>query len=148
MIREGRKIPGNALEQIPRILESISTDDAVVALFIFGSGAKGRLKPLSDLDFGVLLSKELGKKERFQKQLALIGFFNETFKTDEVDLVLMNDAPIRFSYNILKDGKLHICSDRTELVNFVEKTVKFYLDFRFFRDAFDREYLKGVGYVG
>lgn len=148
MIRESRRLPNYILDSIPDIVKRISEDDFVVALFIFGSGAKGKLKPLSDLDFGILLSMKLDKKERFEKQLELIGTFNETFKTDEIDLVLMNDAPIRFSYNILRDGKLLFCGDRTKLVDFVERTVKLYLDFKFFRDDFDRAYLKGVGYRG
>jgi predicted nucleotidyltransferase len=148
MIRENRRLPNCILDNIPDIVKRISEDDFVIALFIFGSGAKGMLKPLSDLDFGILLSMELGKKERFEKQLELIGTFNETFKTDEVDLVLMNDAPIRFSYNILRDGRLLFCRDRNKLVAFVERTMKLYLDFKFFRDDFDRAYLKGVGYHG
>lgn len=148
MIRESRRLPNHVLDNIPDIVKRISEDDIVVALFIFGSGAKGKLKPLSDLDFGILLSMKLDKKGRFEKQLELIGTFNETFKTDEIDLVLMNDAPIRFSYNILRDGKLLFCRDRTKLVDFVERTVKLYLDFKFFRDDFDRAYLKGVGYRG
>lgn len=148
MIRENRRLPNHVLDNIPDIVKRISEDDIVVALFIFGSGAKGKLKPLSDLDFGILLSMKLDKKGRFEKQLELIGTFNETFKTDEIDLVLMNDAPTRFSYNILRDGKLLFCRDRTKLVDFVERTVKLYLDFKFFRDDFDRAYLKGVGYRG
>lgn len=148
MIREKRRLPNHVLDNIPDIVKRISEDDIVVALFIFGSGAKGKLKPLSDLDFGILLSMKLDKKGRFEKQLELIGTYNEAFKTDEIDLVLMNDAPIRFSYNILRDGKLLFCRDRTKLVDFVERTVKLYLDFKFFRDDFDRAYLKGVGYRG
>lgn len=148
MIRESQRLPDGVLAQIPGVVEEISADSHVEALFIFGSGAGGALKPLSDLDFAVLLSERLDKRQRFEKHLALIGIFTGTFKTEEIDLVVMNDAPIRFSYNIVKEGKLLYCSQRTELVDFVERTIKLYLDFRFFRDAFDQAYLKGAGYRG
>jgi len=61
---------------------------------------------------------------------------------------MMNDAPMRFSHHIIKSGKLLYCQSKTELIDFIEKTVKHYLDFRFFRDAFDEIFLKGIGYGG
>ena len=148
MIREGHKLPKNVIGRIPELIEQIEKDTAVVALYSFGSLATGNLKPLSDLDFGILVSSKLGKQKRFDKHLDLIGKFNEVLRTDEVDLVMMNDAPMRFSHNIIKSGKLIYCKDKKELSDFIEKTVKLYLDFRFFRDAFDDSFLKGIGYSG
>ena len=148
MIREGHKLPKNVIDRIPELIEQIEKDTAVVALYSFGSLATGNLKPLSDLDFGILISSKLGKQKRFDKHLDLIGKFNKVLRTDEVDLVMMNDAPMRFSHNIIKSGKLLYCSSKTELTDFIEKTIKLYLDFRFFRDAFDDTFLKGIGYSG
>ncbi|MDB4442201.1 nucleotidyltransferase domain-containing protein [bacterium] len=148
MIREGHKLPEDVIDRIPVLEEQIEKDTYVVALYAFGSLATGDLKPLSDLDFGILVSSKLGKQKRFDKHLDLIGKFNEVLRTDEVDLVMMNDAPMRFSYNIIKSGKLLYCSNKAELSDFIEKTIKLYLDFRFFRDAFDDTFLKGIGYSG
>jgi predicted nucleotidyltransferase len=148
MIKEGRKLPALVTDRIPFIIEEVSKDSTVVALISFGSLAKGALKPLSDLDFAVLVSNNLDPTERFEKHLNLIGLFNQVFKTDEIDLVLLNDIPIGFSLNIIFSGRLLYCSNRTELIDFMEKTVKFYLDFKFFRDEFDRAFLEGIGYHG
>jgi predicted nucleotidyltransferase len=148
MLREGHKLPPDVIDRIPELINRISKDKEIVALFSFGSMALGDLKPLSDLDFGMLVSRTLDRKKRFEKHLDLIGVFNESFKTDEVDLVLMNDAPMRYSYNIIKSGKLLLCSDSDALRDFIEKTVKLYLDFRYIRDEFDEEFLKGIGYYG
>jgi predicted nucleotidyltransferase len=148
MIREGHKLPEDVIDQIPVLIEQIEKDTDIVSLYAFGSLATGDLKPLSDLDFGILVSGKLDKQERFNKHLDLIGIFNEVLKTDEVDLVLMNDASMRFCHNIIKSGKLLYCSSKTELLDFIEKTIKLYLDFRFFRDAFDDTFLKGIGYSG
>ena len=148
MIREGHKLPQNVESKIPQLLDRIAKEREIVALYAFGSLASGDLKPLSDLDFGILVSSKLDKQKRFDKHLDLIGKFNEVLNTDEVDLVMMNDAPMRFSHNIIKSGKLIYCADSRELTDFVEKTVKLYLDFRFFRDTFDDAFLKGIGYSG
>ena len=106
------------------------------------------MKPLSDLDFGILVIPSLARRQRFDKHLELLGVFNKHFETDEIDLVLMNDAPMRYAYNIIKSGKLLFCSDSDTLRDFIEKSVKLYLDFKYFRDEFDKEFLKGVGYYG
>jgi len=148
MIRDGKKLPADVLTRIQGVIAKIADDKDVVALYAFGSMAEGNLKPLSDLDFGILLSDSLGKKDRFEKSLDLIGVFNQTLKTDEVDLVILNDDPLRFEYHIIKTGKLLYCRDENRLIDFVEKTTKRYLDFKPTRDQFDREFLKGVGYYG
>jgi predicted nucleotidyltransferase len=148
MIREGRKLPPNAADRIPAMIDRISRDSEVVAVLAFGSLAAGELKPLSDLDFGVLVSKQIDKEKRFDKHLELIGLFTEIFQTEEVDLVLLNDAPMRFSHKIIASGELLYCADRSELTDFIEKTVKGHLDFKFFRDEFDNSFLTGIGYHG
>ena len=148
MIREGKKLPPDALEKVPVLAYKMAGIPYVLALFIFGSAAKDSLKPLSDLDFGVVLSFDLSRKERFERHLELIGLFNQIFHTDEIDLVVMNDAPARFSHRIFKEGKLLFCRDRIALANFCEMVLRGYLDFKFYRDSFDNEFLKGVGYNG
>ena len=148
MIHEGHKLPLDVTNRIPLLIKRISKDKEIIALFSFGSLAGGNLKPLSDLDFGILVSNILDRKKRFDKHLDLIGLFNRVLGTDEVDLILMNDAPVRFSHNILKTGKLLFGADTGALTNFIEKTVKVFLDFRYFRDEFDKEFLKGIGSYG
>lgn len=148
MIKEGRKLPPLAADHISVLVEEVSKDSEVVALFSFGSLAKGALKPLSDLDFAVLVSKSLDPETRFKKHLQLIGLFNQVFKTDEIDLVLLNDLSVGFSYNIIYSGKLLYFTNEFELIDFMEKTVKLYLDFKFFRDEFDRVFFEGIGYHG
>ncbi len=148
MIREDHKLPPDVIDRMPELIKRISKDKDSIALFSFGSLASGDLKPLSDLDFGILISVTLDRKQRFDKHLELIGVFNEQFRTDEVDLVLMNDAPMRYSHNIIKSGKLLFCSNPGALIDFIEKTVKLYLDFIYIRDEFDKEFFKGIGYYG
>ena len=148
MIRENKALPGDVTEKVPKIVVAIAVDSDVAALFSFGSLAEGRLTPLSDLDFAVLVSKRLTKRQRFEKHLELIGVFNSVFQTDEIDLIVLNDAPLRLCHRILKTGKLLHLGNKRELVDFSEKTVKMYLDFRFFRDGFDRAFLERVGYHG
>ena len=50
----------------------VSADMDVIALFAFGGLAHGRLKPLSDLDIAVLISKQLTRSKRFDKHLQML----------------------------------------------------------------------------
>ena len=100
MIRDGVKLPENVQNKIPDLLRSVASDKDIVALFAFGSLARNALKPMSDLDFGVLLSFRLDKDGRFEKHIKLIGLFTDFLKTDEIDLIDMNDVPPR---NCLSD---------------------------------------------
>ena len=148
MIREGVKLPEKVQNKIPDLVRSVASDKDIVALFAFGSLARNALKPMSDLDFGVLLSFRLDKNERFKKHIELIKLFTDFLKTDEIDLIEMNDVPPRIAFQILKTGKLLFCNDRTTLIDFRERLIKTFLDFKPVREAFDSVFLKGIGYHG
>jgi len=143
-----KKLPDDVITRIELSIARIAENKSVVAFYAFGSQTEGNLKPLSDLDFGVLLSDSLDKQGRFHKSIDLLGILNETLKTDEVDLVILNDNPLRFSYHILKTGKLLHCRDHNRLKDFIEKTTKLYLDFKPALYAFDQVFLEGIGYHG
>lgn len=148
MIREGKKLPTGSQAKIPELVQAMVDDQDVIALYVFGSLVHGELKPLSDLDFAILLSNRLDKNQRFDKHIQLIGVFTDIFRTDEIDLINMNDAPPMMAIQILKTGKLMACTDKPTLSNFYERTIKTCLDFKQSRDAFDAVFLKGVGYHG
>jgi len=148
MIREGIKLDNNVLERLPGLIQAIKQHSEVVALYSFGSAVNNELKPLSDLDFAILLSGQLNRQQRFKKHLELIGIFNTVFRTDEIDLTILNDASFRFCFEVLKTGKLLYCKHEAELVDFRDQVITNYLDFKYFRDSFDRTFLRGIGYNG
>lgn len=148
MIREGVKLPKWVQNRIPELVQSVACDQDVIALYSFGSSVQNALKPLSDLDFGILLSNRMDKTQCFDKHIELIGLFTDSLKTEEIDLILMNHVPTRIAFQILKTGKLLFCNDRPALIDFREHLVRSYLDFKYVRDTFDTAFLKGIGYHG
>ena len=148
MIREGKKLPEGIRNRIPEIIKAVEADSDVIALYAFGSLTSGTLKALSDLDFGILLNDELDRSQRFDKHIELIGVFTDTFRTDEIDLTILNDAPIRMAFQILKTGKVLAYKNKALLTDFRERLVKNYLDFKCMKESFDAVFLKGIGYHG
>ena len=148
MIRDGIKLQDDVLERLPGLIQALKQHSEVVALYSFGGAAKNELKPLSDLDYAILLSGQLSKRQRFEKHLELIGIFNNVFRTDEIDLIILNDASLRFCYVILKTGKLLYFRNKDDLIDLRDHVLKYYLDFKYFRDSFDKVFLEGIGYDG
>ncbi len=143
-----KRLPANIKERLPVLYKKLEALDIVCALYIFGSLAEGQIRPLSDVDLAILLSKGLNKKQIFETELELIGLIMDVLKTEEFDLIILNTAPLRFTYNILKEGKLIFCKNRMQLIDFREKTVKYFIDFKFYRRQFDNIFLQGIGYYG
>lgn len=76
-------------------LEAYLLSQGLVKLaYRFGSLVAGRAGPLSDVDPGVLLDEPLSKFERFKLHLKLLDDLTSILRTDRIDLVIMNDAPL------------------------------------------------------
>ncbi|MBW1735783.1 MAG: nucleotidyltransferase domain-containing protein [Deltaproteobacteria bacterium] len=99
-----KRLPEDILQRLTSVVPLVSSDLNVQALYLFGSGAQDRLRPLIDLDFGILLATRLDRKQRSEKQVELAGKLNDFFGTEEIDLVILNDVPPRFSIKVVKEG--------------------------------------------
>jgi uncharacterized protein len=94
---------------VPRIgepekerLVSALDRDRVVAGMLFGSQAAGRTGPLSDVDVAVWLDPALPRQHRAALRGELSRAAVEALGTDEVDVVVLNDAPPLLRHRVLK----------------------------------------------
>lgn len=112
-------------------LGSIFNDYPEIKLvYFFGSKAAGKAGPMSDYDFAVFLD-EKEKKKNFDIKFALIDKISRFFKTDKVDIVILNmtESP-ELKYNIIKEGLLIYEKEPFRLI--VEpKILNEYFDFRY-----------------
>ena len=79
--------------------------------YLFGSHARGQALPYSDVDVGVYLD-EPDKGARFDIGLSLMGDLERTLHRDDVDVVVLNEAPPRLAYNIIKHKPLYSRDER------------------------------------
>ncbi|MBI5152025.1 nucleotidyltransferase domain-containing protein [Candidatus Peregrinibacteria bacterium] len=91
---------------IKKLKTIFKSNPRVKLVYFFGSKAKGNAGPLSDYDFAVYLD-EKDKKKMFAHKFQLQDKLSRYFKTDKVDVVILNavESP-ELKYNIIKDGKL------------------------------------------
>jgi uncharacterized protein len=139
MIKE-EKLPSDILEKLKSLPGKLNNDKDIIAFIAFGSAATGKLKPLSDIDLAVLLDDKMNKIQLFEKELDLRSAISQMLGTEEFDLVNLNLAPARFVHNILSEGKLVFCKHNLVLADFIEKNTREYLDFKYYREEFDRTF--------
>lgn len=114
---------------IPALLQSLrrhfeSRKDVLFA-YLFGSFADGRTTPLSDVDVAVYL----GGGDLAEKRLEILGKVMDILKTDEVDLVILNTAPLLLRMKVLQ--KKTLLADNAPFARhaYESATIRSYLDF-------------------
>lgn len=116
--------------------------DYVELAYLFGSHAKGKPGPLSDIDIGVYLSRSLSKKERFEKRLELIASLCTLLQTNKVDLVVMNDASPVLNFEIIEPNCLLFERDHAMKLEVEPYIMSRYYDRKYHEDFLNREFVK------
>jgi len=127
-----KKIEHNVLELIPSLIEKFKADGDIICIYLFGSYAEGKQTPISDVDLAILLDKGFPADRFFKKKLELLALTTLLLKTDEVDLLILNEAPSVLAYRVLSKGRLLWVNKakRSQIVNFQVRTYDHFFDFR------------------
>lgn len=105
--------------------------------YLFGSLACGNSGPLSDLDLAVYLD---GRLDFFAYRLNLMESLAKVLKTENFDLVVLNNAPIVLKNEVIRHSVI-LKDDRPRRVMFESRTVREYLDTAYLRDV-QRSYMR------
>jgi len=140
-----KQLPENVLERIPLLSEKLREENNISAMYLFGSALNGFINPLSDIDIAVLLDKSINRNKFFDEYLKIFGIAADLLNIDELDLVILNEAPVRIAHNILKTGKLLFSNDPAQLAEFIEVNFKLYPDFMFYKNQYNAEFHKQIG---
>lgn len=100
------------------IIETIKTHPDVIAIYLFGSWAKGDQTPLSDVDIAVIIENPTPESE------AEIG----SFATPEIDIVLFHRLPLHIKFEVFRHGKELFVGDEEKLAEIKFKVMREYLD--------------------
>lgn len=81
--------------------EALTRDERVLAVYAFGSRARGEASPRSDFDLAVLMATPVSLREELRLRAGVV----EALRTDHVDLVLLRYAPPALRYEIVATGR-------------------------------------------
>lgn len=99
----------------------------VVAVYLFGSHAKGRAHEQSDVDIAVLY-KSGACKDPFEQSLKISCDLMKRLNCNKVDVVVLNTATPVLKNQIYKYGVKVLCNDRLTAVKFKARSIIEYLD--------------------
>jgi len=120
------KLPENIEHLLPVAQAYLKSRGDVLFAYIFGSLAKGEVSPLSDVDISVYLTEDA---DFVEKKMEILGKLIELLETDEIDLVILNSAPITLRMKILESKKVIVDNAPFLRHNYESLTMRKYFDF-------------------
>jgi len=116
----------------------------VVAVYLFGSAARGTRGKPSDVDIAVL-TRAGGTSRRGSRSLVeYVQAACDALGTDDVDVVLLRRAPIVLRHEVFREGKLLLVRDPEALSRFRLESSREYLDTIPLRRTFEEAFFRRV----
>lgn len=137
-----RRLPPDIRARLDRVVERYSGDSRVVAVYLFGSFARGEEGPLSDIDLALLLNPRTARADLAPLALDYLIELNSLLGTDEVGFVLLNSAPLTLRHEVVRTGKVLVDNDPEARLDLEVRTEDLYMDFKPALDAYDDELLR------
>lgn len=94
-------------------IEKIAQKNSLKFVILYGSQARQRARPGSDLDLAILGEKEIG----FKGTLLLFNEFSELFSGQELDVKSLHHVDPLFRYLVVRDGIL-LYGNKTDYLEF------------------------------
>lgn len=104
--------------KLSKIIETIKSHPKVIAIYLFGSHAKGNATPLSDIDLAIIMDNPTPESE------ADIG----SLSSPEIDVVLFHRLPLHIKHEVFKYGRELFVRDEEKLAEIKFRVMREYLD--------------------
>lgn len=105
-----------------------SSQKSIVAVYLFGSHAKGRAHANSDVDLAVLFHDSVSPKHYFDRSLKMSCDLMKLLNHNQVDVVVLNTATPVLKSQIYKYGKSVFSKNPSAAIRFKAKSILEYLD--------------------
>lgn len=111
------------------IRKILKKDKDIAFAYIFGSLASGLSHPYSDLDIAIYLKP--GNKDYYHKKEALLlGDLCSGLKGYNVDLILLNVAPLVLQFRVISEGIVIYSTDEQARVDFETSVLYRYFELK------------------
>lgn len=121
----------------------------LVAVYFYGSAARGRVTPLSDLDLAVLFGQDVPEDRRWRFLPGLASSVARSLaeggaEAPDVEVHDLGSLPLAVQGRVLTEGVLVLSTEEVRRVRFEELTRRRYFDFLPFQERDTEEGLKGL----
>lgn len=111
---------------VTRVLDKARADEAVLAVLLFGSHARGDAHPTSDID--LCLVHVPGRESKAGRTLLRMRYLEETSGRCRVHV--FQDLPLYIRRPVLKEGVVLLCKDWDALYALAYRTAQAFADFK------------------
>lgn len=125
VMRAGR-LPPDLAARLATLGDTLATHPGVVFAYLFGSAARGELRPLSDVDVAVCLTDAA---DPVQARLDLVNALARHLSADAVDVVILNTAPTALIGRILRTRQVIVDRDPFRRHRFESAELRKFFDF-------------------
>jgi predicted nucleotidyltransferase len=107
----------------------------IIAALSFGSFPEGQFR---DIDIGLVLGRTFSPSAFYEQEIEreLSNFINLP-----VDVRILNNAPVRFVYQVLRQQHIIFCKDPKAFAAFESDIIQEYLDYSYYLNQYRREVL-------
>jgi predicted nucleotidyltransferase len=123
---KNKKLPENILDFLPQVVDILKTHQKVVFSYLFGSLARDKVLPLSDIDIAIYLKEGV---DLDQEKMSILQNLIDLLGTEEVDLVLLNTAPLTLKARIVENKKILVDKEPFLRHSFESLVLREYFDF-------------------
>ncbi len=120
------KLPENIEDMLPKTETYLRSRPDILFAYLFGGLARGKPLPLSDVDIAVYLRETV---DSFEKKLEILGKLTDLLETDEIDLVMLNEAPLTLRMKVLENKRIIVENDPFLRHEYESLTMREYFDF-------------------
>lgn len=114
----------------------------VKLVYLFGSQAEGKSLPLSDIDIGVVFAEDsLFNIAPGTSYNQLYDIFTDIYPGKKVDIIFLHKASLELRFDVISHGKILYADSKKDQLDFEEKTILFYADFKPILEEFNQAIL-------
>ena len=114
---------------VARLSNVLAEREEILEAYLFGSHARGRARPDSDVDVAVCIDEARADDGYWGYRAELTTALMVALGTNDVDVVVLNDAPILLYHRVLRDGvRLH-SRDLRATTRRAGQVLSYYFDF-------------------
>jgi predicted nucleotidyltransferase len=124
-----------ASKELRKLLRLVRGDEAVVAVILFGSFARGRGVASSDVDVCLVLRKNV--KNALQKRI------DYSTISEKLDVQVFQLLPLYIQRRVLKEGEILDCKDKGLLYDIAIRAVREFESFKKHYDSYLRAMMHG-----
>lgn len=118
-------------QELERAADRLARDPRVLAVYGFGSRSRDEAGPRSDVDVAVLLDQRLSLAQELRLRAEVV----QELRRDDVDLVVLNQAPPLLRYEVVSAGRRLFARDEEAADRFEERAA---------RECFDTAHLRAT----